>query len=168
MVTEKKAVYPSPNTLAILAGDVDLSSWTEEELIRGQRRNKRGKFHGRPPKIVPKALHDELVKRKLTKAYDLLNESIYDAVAILIDIAKDDRTDASVRLKAVKEILDRTIGKQPITLQIEPNRMAEAFQAMLVPDEGGPRSLPQRSMREGEPFDDVEDAEVVEDDEGFH
>ncbi len=159
---ERKAFYPGKAVSAVLTGADDLSEWDEEELIRGQRKNKRGKFHGTAPKIVPKALHDELVKRKLTKAYDLLNESIYDAVAILIDIAKDERTDASVRLKAVKEILDRTIGKQPIRLKIEPNRMAEAFQAMLVPDEGDPRSLPQRSEH------DIVDAEVVEDDEGFH
>ncbi len=168
MTRMKQAYYPGKTNLAILQGDDDLSSWDEEELIRGQRRNKRGRFPNNPPKIVPKALHDELVKRKLTKAYDLLNESIYDAVAILIDIAKDERTDASVRLKAVKEILDRTIGKQPIRLKIEPNRMAEAFQAMLVPDEESTASLPQRSMREGEHFDDVVDAEVVEDGEGFH
>ncbi len=163
----RKMIHVGKSGSAVLTGADDLSQWDEEELVRGQRKSRRGTWEGRPPKIVPKALHDELIKRKLTKAYDLLNESIYDAVAILIDIAKDERTDASVRLKAVKEILDRTIGKQPITLQIEPNRMAEAFQAMLVPDEGDPRSLPQRSMRGNEPFEDVVDAEVV-DDEGFH
>jgi hypothetical protein len=152
----RRAVYPGKAVSAVLTGADELSGWDEEELIRGQRRNKRGKFTGSKPKIVPKALHDELVKRKMTKAYDLLNESIYDAVAILIDIAKDTRTEDGVRLKAVKEILDRTIGKTPINVQIEPSRMSEAFQAMLIPEE--PSALPQRSTH------DILDAEVVDDD----
>src|SRR4051812_38504065 len=71
------------SNLAILSGEADLSLWTEEELIRGQRRAANGRWMGRPPKVVPKAVHDELVKRKLSKAYDLLDESIYDAVAVL-------------------------------------------------------------------------------------
>lgn len=42
---------------AILSGEEDLSLWSEEELVRGRRRAKNGKWVGRPPAVVPKALH---------------------------------------------------------------------------------------------------------------
>lgn len=154
----KGAVYPGKRNMAILTGEDDLSTWDEEELIRGQLRNKHGKWPNNPPKIVPKAVHDELVKRKLTKAYDLLNESIYEAVEILIDIAHDEDVDASVRLKAVKEILDRTIGKQPIAVLIEPSKLEKAFNAMLIPED--PPSLAPSGQH-----GDIVDAEVVDDED---
>lgn len=53
---------------AILHGDEDLTLWSEEELIRGPRRDKNGSWSGRPPKVVPKAVHDELVRRPTAKA----------------------------------------------------------------------------------------------------
>lgn len=150
----RKAYYPGKAVSRVLAGEDDLSSWDEEELIRGQKRNKHGQWPNSPPKIVPKALHDELVKRKLTKAYGLLNESIYDAVAILIDIAKDEQAESSVRLKAVKEILDRTLGKAPQHVTFEAggeSKLEEAFRLMLVPTTST--------------SDDIVDAEIVEADD---
>lgn len=105
-------------TLAILNGTEDLSIWSEEELIRGQRRASNGRWMGRKPNVVPKAIHDELVKRKMTKAYDLLNESIYDAVAVLVDVAQDKSADAQVRIKAATEILNRTMGKPTERMQL--------------------------------------------------
>ncbi len=167
----RKAYYPGKAVSAVLAGEDDLSGWSEEELIRGQRRSKHGQWHGTPPKIVPKILHDELVKRKLTKAYDLMNESIYDAVAILIELAKDTRVESSVRLKAVTEILDRTIGKKPIEVKLEVTKLERAFEAMLVPgdedvDDDRPSLSPSgehgthRLNKNNE--NDILDAEIVE------
>jgi hypothetical protein len=129
-------------TLAILSGTEDLSLWSEEELIRGQRRGRNGKWTGRKPLVVPKAIHDELVKRKLTKAYDLLNESIYDAVAVLVDIAQDKDADPAVRLKAAGEILNRTMGKAPERVQIQ----GDAKWQIAITQ--GVVSIPE--MREGE------------------
>ncbi len=85
---------------AILDGTADLSLWDEEELLRGQRKSRNGKFQGSPPKMVPKKIHDELVKRKLSRAYELLNESIVDAVLVLREVVTDDEADYSDRIKA--------------------------------------------------------------------
>ncbi len=133
-----RRVYVGKTNLAILSGEEDLSLWSEEDLIRGQKRGKNGKWGGRPPKLVPKVLHDELVKRKLTRAYELLNESIYDAVAVLVDVAKDPEADASVRIKAATEILNRTIGKPTEKVKLDlavKSRFEEACEAMIVPDD---------------------------------
>lgn len=135
---DREVVHVGLATTAILRGEADLSSWSEEELIRGQKRGRNGRWTGRPPKVIAKAVHDELVKRKLTKAYELLNESIYDAVAVLVDVAKDTEADASVRIKAATEILNRTIGKPTEKVQVElgiKTKFEEAFEAMIVPDD---------------------------------
>lgn len=136
--------------LAIFNGEVDLSIWSEEELVRGQRRSANGKWMGRPPKVVPKAIHDELVKRKMSKAYDLLNDSIYDAVAVLREVALDRSADAAMRIKAATEILNRTMGKPTQEMKIAvKSTFDEALEAMLVPEE-----------------DDYIEGEAWEDDDG--
>lgn len=118
MSSQRKSINVGRNNAAILRGEAGLDTWDEEELIRGQRRAANGKFMGRPPKVVPMAVHDELVRRKMTKAYDLLADSIYDAVAVLVEVAQDTEADPAVRVKAATEILNRTIGKPKETLEL--------------------------------------------------
>lgn len=95
----------------ILNGEMDLSTWDDEELTRGYRRNKRGTWTGSPPKVVPMAIHNELVKRKMSQAFDLLRDNIVEATSVLVEVAKDPDVDPAVRLKAAGMILDRTLGK---------------------------------------------------------
>jgi hypothetical protein len=138
---------------AILAGDVDLAAWDDEELMRGQRRNKNGKFSGRPPKIVPKAVHDELVRRKMSKAHDLLRDNIVAATEVLVDVAKDTDVDPSVRLKAAGMILDRVLGKAPenvnIRAQLEPPWL-EALRGGIVSLDDEGRMLDVESWEDGD------------------
>jgi hypothetical protein len=53
----------SRHTADILEGIEDLTAWDNEELLRGQRRDRRGNFTGVPPKVVPQAVHAERVRR---------------------------------------------------------------------------------------------------------
>ena len=39
--------------MAILNGTEDVRLWSDEELLRGQRRAKNGRWTGRPPTVVP-------------------------------------------------------------------------------------------------------------------
>lgn len=104
--------------LAILRGEEELADWDEEELIRGQRRDKNGGWVGRPPKVVPRALHDELVRRKLSEGYQLLATNLVKAVEALGQIVGDPEADANARVKAATVIIERVMGKtpQPIVL----------------------------------------------------
>ena len=88
-----------------------------------------GKWQGRPPKVVPKVVHDELVKRKMTKAYELLSESVLDAVQVLVDVARDKEADPNVRIKAATEILNRTVGKPKEHLLVDLSPEARKFEA---------------------------------------
>lgn len=123
----------SPTTRAILNGEEDLSAWSEEELRRGVRKGKDGRFR-RAPQVVPKAVHDELVRRKLSRAYDLVKESVYDAVRVLAEIANDDRADPGVRVKAATELLDRGMGKssQHVALDVAIPRFQNILATAIV------------------------------------
>jgi hypothetical protein len=118
---------------AILRGELDLTTWSDEELLRGQRRDRNGRWSGRPPTIVPKAIHDELVRRKMGQAHDLLRDNVVRATEVLVEIATDHETDAAVRVKAAVVILDRVLGKAPerVELSVEPP-WAAALRGALV------------------------------------
>jgi hypothetical protein len=144
-------------SIAILTGKEDLSQWSDEELERGQRRGKDGKFR-KPPTIIAKAVHDELVKRRMSKAYDLLRESTYDAVKVLVEVAKDENADTATRVKAAELILDRTLGKAPqhVSLDFQGDVPWKQLMAQAVV---GSVEQARALLEEG----DVVDGEVVED-----
>ena len=50
------------------------------------------------PKVIPKAIHDELVKRKMSAAYDLLADNVLKAVEVLVEVACDPKAEAGVRM----------------------------------------------------------------------
>jgi len=85
--------------------------WDDEELARGQRRNKNGQFRGRPPATIPFEIHKELTRRRFARAHDLLGESLADAAQMLRSIVKDESADVYARLRAADMIFDRILGK---------------------------------------------------------
>ncbi len=105
-------------TARILAGDEDVRAWDDEELLRGHRRDKNGTWVGRPPKVVPKMVHDELVRRKLRKAYELLADSVEAAVRVLVEIATDPQAEPAVRVKAATTILDKALPPKPVDVHL--------------------------------------------------
>ena len=113
---------PGRVNAAILAGDEDLTQWTDEELIRGQRRDRNGNWGGRPPVMVPSVVHQELTSRRMAEARELLRDNTLAAVNVLVEVATDKDAPASDRVKAAGMILDRTLGRAPLTvvMDIEP------------------------------------------------
>lgn len=109
----------SATTARIINGTDDLSEWSEEELERGARRGKDGRFRKKPV-VVAKAVHDELVRRRMSKAFELLKESVYDGVALLRQVILDDEASYSDRIKATQLVLDRVMGtpQQHVSLDV--------------------------------------------------
>lgn len=106
-----------------------MSDWTDEELQRGQKKSRRGTWEGMKPKIVPKALHDELVRRQMSKASELLRDNLVGATEVLIALATGKDVDDAVRLRAVTLIMDRVLGKTPDTVNVSVQKTP--FQATL-------------------------------------
>lgn len=121
---ERAFVRVGTSTTKILSGEDDLSDWDDEELRRGRRRvNKpgsrfHGKFQGKDPVVVAKALHDELVRRTMDQAAKKLQENLLAAVEVLVEIVTDPEVEAKDRLRAVAMITDRVMGKSPDKVEI--------------------------------------------------
>ena len=126
-----------PALTSVLVGIDDLSDWDEEELVRGQRRDKNGQLRGKQPQMLPVNLHNELVRRRLRRAEGLLRDAVVDAVQALVDIANGSDVEDKDRLKAISMIMDRVMGKAPERIEVKAvkSKMQEAFRAMLVPDD---------------------------------
>lgn len=119
---------------SILRGDEDLTLWSDEELLRGQRRAKNGRWMGRSPKVVPMAVHHELNRRRMSKAREVLDESLEAAVALFAEVVKDPDAPLDLRLKAAKEIVDRTMGKAPdkVSIHVEQAPWEEVVDSVVL------------------------------------
>jgi hypothetical protein len=115
---ERALVRVGKTSTKVLTGEDDLSEWDDEELRRGRRRAASGNFRGADPKVVPKALHDELVRRTMDKAAKLLHDSLEAAVQVLCELVLDPDIEAKDRLRAVQMIMDRTMGKAPDKVEV--------------------------------------------------
>lgn len=118
----------------VLEGLDDLSGWDDEEIRRGQKRNKHGGFSGRPPKLVPQRLHEERHRRTLTRAHALFTANTERAVQTLIDIADDELAPHADRIKAAALILDRVMGRSPqaIEVSMQRPRFLEAIEGAIT------------------------------------
>jgi len=99
-----------------MMGQEDLSQWDDDEIFFGRRRDKHGKLRGAPPKMVPRALEVERIRRRQQEAIKLLKTGLVDAVALLLNVVNDRRqyrgedgrdhlvTPIRYRIEAAKEI----------------------------------------------------------------
>jgi len=135
------------NTL-ILSGAEDVSLWSDEELLRGQKKARNGRWTGRKPTVVPLAVHLELNKRRMSHAREVLDDSLEAAVSLFAEVVRDVDAPLDLRLKAAKEITDRVMGRAPEHVQV--HLAPEPWEELLVD-----------SIVSG--YGDVIDAEVIGD-----
>jgi hypothetical protein len=158
---ERAIVRVGQMSTQILIGAEDLSVWDDEELIRGQRRDKNGGWQGRAPRVVPKALHDELVRRTLAKAQEVMRENLVEAVQMLVEIVKGEDVEPKDRLKAIDMIMSRVMGKEPVKVDVDVqvSKFDEVIQGALVVDRSGILDV------EGVEREGLDDLDEVLDDE---
>lgn len=165
-------VTVSPTSAAIALDGADLSDWDDEELLRGTKRNAAGGWTGRKPRFVPAALHKELTRRRFSRAFDLLAESLVDAAQMLRVIVNDSNATNADRIKAAEVIFDRVAGKPKEQVHVDLSGDASPFQklvaAAIVGTDEQARELLSGNVEEAEILDDTaeleEEAEWVQDD----
>ena len=121
------------SNLALLQGHEDVRDWDEEELRRGRRRDRNGGWAGRPPAVVPKLIYDEITRRKMSKADDLMRDNYYDAVDLLGTVVRDPNADNKDRITAAKIIIERVRGREPLRVDVDVKAKWEvALEAAIV------------------------------------
>jgi len=152
---ERAVVRLGLSTTRVITGQDDLSEWSDEELREGRRRDKHGGWMGVTPKIVPKALHDELIRRTLLQANELMRENLPAAVEMLVALATNEGVEAKDRLRAISMILDRVMGKSPDKVEISgQSPWLVALQGGIVTMNGNGAHAPEE--------DDIDDADFVD------
>lgn len=112
-----------------------VKEWDMEELERGYRRDKNGAFTGRPPKVIPRSIIDELHRRKFVIAIDWMKTMLPEALEILATIARDPKARDQDRIKACEIIIERILPAR-IDLGFNPSKepkFIEALMAAIVP-----------------------------------
>lgn len=107
----------------LIAGIISVDDLDNEELARGQCRDINGTFKGVAPKMVPKSLHDAMMRSLLSRAQEHFRAGLIDSVDALVSIAKGTAFEPADRIKAASIVIDRVMGKTPevlITAEAKP------------------------------------------------
>jgi hypothetical protein len=152
----------TPAAAGVIYDGDSLDDWDDEELLRGRRRNKNGRFVGRPPTVIPAALHKELTRRRYSKAHDLLADSLVDAALMLRSIINDELADAADRIKAAEVMFNRVVGRprEQVSLAIQtegPAPWERLVSAAIVPNAETALRLMQGAVIDGEVVDEEDD-----------
>jgi hypothetical protein len=97
------------NTAEVIE-QTDFSEWTLEELVRGQRKSKTGRWHGKPPKVIPHALLMELNRRITPEVHKKLLQAADDAAEYVRAVNAGEQEGTAIRLQAATYALNRLLG----------------------------------------------------------
>jgi len=115
---KRNAVNVAPRVRDLLDGTISIEDLDDEELVRGYMRAKNGTFAGRAPRVVPKAIHDRMIRELFARADDMLRASLLDSVRVMSEVAADITATPGERLKAAQWIYERVRGKVPTDVHI--------------------------------------------------
>jgi len=121
----KKGIYDEDKVVA--EGILSLDDWDDEELIRGYRRDRNGKFSN-PPKFIPREIQDEIFKRIVARGNKKMQRAYLNVIDGLTDLAENSSSD-KVRLDAMRELMNRIVGKVPDRVHVAQEQPWEHFLA---------------------------------------
>jgi hypothetical protein len=121
----KKGVYDED--VVIAEGLMNLDDWDDEELIRGYRRSRTGKF-GPPPKFIPREIQQEIFRRMISRGDTKMRAAYLGSVEELTDLAHNGSSE-KVKLEAIKELMNRVVGKVPDRVHVATEQPWEQFLA---------------------------------------
>ena len=113
--------------LVIAEGLLNLDDWDNEELIRGYRRSRDGSF-GKPPKFVSRELVQQCFRALVSRGDGTMKKAYIRAVEELVELAHNGRSE-KVRLDAIRELMERVVGKVPDRVHVATE---EPWEAMLA------------------------------------
>jgi hypothetical protein len=154
----------TPAAAGIIFDGDSLDEWSDEELMRGKRRMKNGKFNGRDPQVIPFELHKELTRRRMSRAHDLLADSLVDAAQMLRSVVNDEEASTMSRIRAAELMFDRVLGKPRESVELDLGGQGAPWQRLVAGaivgtvEEAGLILDRERSLAE----QDIVDAEIVE------
>ncbi len=158
---ERVNLQVSGSPAAVLNGNDDVSTWDDDELAYGRRRNKSKGFSGGHPRVIPVECVRELNRRRLFETESIIRDACVNAAVYLASVVNGEDKPVAGRLKAAETILDRFLGKPAQQVQMQAKVEVEmapwesALRGLVFVGDGPSKSLPPAE-------DGIVDAEVVE------
>ncbi len=121
----RKGLYEED--IVVAEGIVSLDDWDDEELIRGYRRGRNGKF-GKPPKFIAKEIQQEVFRRIVSRGDKRMRAAYLTSIDELTELAHNSTSD-KVKLEAIKELMNRVVGKVPDRVHVAQEQPWEQFLA---------------------------------------
>lgn len=95
----------------LVSGVLSVEDMDDEELARGYPKNRNGTFAGRPPKVIPYVVHQQIQREFYKRMQETMKKSMPAALEQLAKIATDIHREDRDKLKAIDMILNRVMGK---------------------------------------------------------
>lgn len=96
-----------------ISGLITVKDLDDEELAKGQFRDRNGGFTGNPPKMIPRDMHDQFVNELFERSDIRLREGLVACVDTMVEVATSPVYEAKDRLKAAQWVFERVRGKNP-------------------------------------------------------
>lgn len=113
-------------------GLISVEELDDEEIQRAQCRDSKGGFNGNVPKIIPRAIHDKMIRELFVRMDKALRTSLPDVVETMTGIATGDAYEPADRINASKWVWEKVRGKTPdvVVMATEPAAWEQVFEKM--------------------------------------
>lgn len=163
-MTTSTDILLTPMWQRIENGQVDLSRYTDEEVLSGEIRMADGRMLPRPA-VFPEVWVREQVRRGLRVAERKIRDNALKALDVYADILGDVEVEPRDRMKAAEFFTTRFLGKPEQHVHVHDGDAASAREILIERLVAARRGLPAAQVQaivEGDP-DGIVDAEVLED-----
>lgn len=147
----------------LLSGVIKVEDLDDEELARGMCRDANGSFTGSPPRMVPKDMHDRMVRELFQRADQTLREGLLDAAGSIVEIARGSAYEPADRIKAATWLWERLRGK---VADVVVHTQDKPWEMVLSNISGGSRAA-SRAARGVADEEEILEAQLVSDPGAF-
>lgn len=102
----------------VVSGEIPLEELDDDELSRGQLKDKNGNFVGRAGKLIPKEIADRRTRLLMQRVQEQFTEVALKASQAFIDVLEDPNADHKDKMQAARYLHDRFLGKVPERVEL--------------------------------------------------
>lgn len=165
--TSTQYALMTPMWQRIAAGEVDLTVYTDDEILTGQLRMADGRLLPLPAGPLPEVFLREQTRRGLRKAEIEIRKSAMKALEVFAEILEDEEAKDKDRMQAGEFFLNRFLGKMDQHVHHHTPDMGQAREALverlLAARRGLPAAVTQQLANGETPDPEVVDGEIVDD-----
>lgn len=110
---KKVRVNISPRMQMLLDGELAIEDLHDDEIFKGQLRDKNGKFQGTRTNMIPRQFYDQAVVELMRRWQAKVNSQLEPMMKVLQDLANNPKVSADARYKSAVYLIERAAGKVP-------------------------------------------------------